>query len=136
MNRLLASNGTPLGDKPLRGPGTIGDAVNDVVEGGGAGTEVVDVFSQQFSNIIGLITVIAGIFFIVNFLIAGFDWIQSSGDSGKVEKARQRMVNSALGLLVLVISFGIIGVIGGVFGIELLNPGAAFLEIITPRSTN
>jgi cytochrome bd-type quinol oxidase subunit 2 len=136
MNRLIATNGVKLGDDPLRGPGTIGDAVNDAVNAGNNGVGVVDVFSQQFSNIIGLITVIAGVFFIVNFLIAGFDWIQSSGDSGKVEKARQRMVNSALGLLVLVISFGIIGVIGGVFGIELLNPGAAFMQLVTPGSTN
>lgn len=133
MSRNLiaqTSDGIPLGDNPLTGQGTIGTAVNEAIDAGNDGRGVVDVFSQQFSNIIGLITVIAGIFFIVNFLIAGFEWTQAGGDAGKAEKARQRMINAALGLLVMIISFGIIGVIGGVFGVELLNPGQTFLNII------
>ncbi len=128
---LLAQNQNrvPLGgDATLTGPGTIGEAVTGALDEGPSG--VVDVFSQQFSNIIGLITVLAGVFFIVNFLIAGFEWTQAGGDTGKAEKSRQRMINAALGLLVMIIAFGIIGVIGGVFGLELLNPGSVFLQLV------
>lgn len=134
---LLAMNKVPLGDQPIQGAGTIGEAVSDNLgtnTGGVAGGGVIDVFTQQFSNIIGFITVLAGVFFVVYFMVAAFEWLQAGGDSGKVEKAKNRMINAALGLLVMVIAFGIIGIIGGVFGIELLNPGATFLEMI--RATN
>lgn len=118
--------GTSLGGA-IRGPGAIGDAVNENL---GSGTGIVDVFSNQLSNIIGFITVLASIFFLVYFLIAAFEWIQAGGDTAKVAKAQQRMINAAIGMLVLVISFGILGIISGVFGVDLLNPGAMFLQVI------
>lgn len=121
------TQGTQLGGQPITGPGAIGAAVNENL---GSSTGIVDVFSQQLSNLIGFITVIASIFFVVYFLIAAFEWIQSGGDTAKVAKAQQRMINAAIGMLVLVISFGILGVISGVFGVDLLNPGAMFLQLI------
>lgn len=129
----LETEGVPLGRDPLTGPGRIGEAVNTALDTnthGVAGGGVVDVFSQQFSNLIGLLTVLGGVFLVIYFLLAAFEWIQAGGDAGKVEKAQQRMVNGAIGMLVMIIAFGIIGIIGGVFGIELLNPGQVFLELI------
>jgi uncharacterized membrane protein len=42
---------------------------------------------------------------------AGFDWLLSEGDKQKVAKARQRLVFSIIGLVVIFMSFMIINII-------------------------
>lgn len=42
------------------------------------------------------------------FVWGAIDWIAAGGESGKLEKARQKMTQSALGMIVLVSSFTII----------------------------
>jgi hypothetical protein len=83
------------------------------------------------SNIIGFLTILGSIFFIVYFLMAALDWITSGGDSAKLSGARDKMLHAIIGLVILVSAYSIIGIIGTVIGIELLNP-AEVLEKITP----
>jgi len=82
------------------------------------------------SNIIGFITAIGGVFFVLYFVIGAFEWISSGGDKGKVEKARNRMMNGAIGLVILVASYAIIGLLGSFIGIDLLNPAEQIESII------
>lgn len=86
------------------------------------------------SNIFGFFTIVGAIFFIVYFLIATLDWINSEGDAGKITTARNKMIQGILGLVILVAAYGIIGLIGSIIGIELLEP-AKLLEGITPGGT-
>lgn len=131
MKHLLASNEVELGGGAfIEGPGTIGQEVNAALGQGGAGVGVVEVFTRQLSNVIGLITILAGLFFVIYLLIAGFDWVQAGGDTAKVEKSKNKMVNGAIGLLVVVIGMGIAGIIGGVFGIDILRPDQVFLQML------
>jgi len=44
------------------------------------------------SNLIGFMTVLASLFFVVYFVLGAFEWITSGGDKGKLEKARNRML--------------------------------------------
>lgn len=83
------------------------------------------------SNVLGFFTVIGALFFIVYFLMASIEWITSGGDTGKVTSARNKMMQGVLGLVVLVAAYGIIGLIGTLVGIDILNP-ALLLEEITP----
>ncbi len=73
------------------------------------------------SNLIGILTILAGLFFIVYFVMGAFGWVTAAGDSGKVEKARNKMVQGFLGLVVIVISYSLIGVISKVIGVDLIN---------------
>lgn len=82
------------------------------------------------SNILGLFTVFGALFFIVYFLIAAIQWISSGGDSGKLAEARNKMIQGVLGLIILVASYGIIGLIGTVVGIDILDPTAQFQKIL------
>jgi len=52
---------------------------------------------------------------VVLFLQGGIEWVSSGGDSGKLEKARNRMVQGAIGLFVLVSSFTLIAYISKLF---------------------
>lgn len=123
---LMAQNTLKLGDAPITGAGAIGEQVAQNV---GSQAGITAIFSQMLSNVIGLITVIGGLFFVVYMLIAGFDWLRAADKSG-VEKAQHRMVNGAIGLLVMILSLGIAGIIGGVFGIDLLDPASTFLKLL------
>jgi hypothetical protein len=82
------------------------------------------------SAVLGLITVVAGIYFIVNFLLAALSWTTAGGDSGKVSAARDRMIQSTIGLIVVVGGYAIVGLIGAVVGLDILNPASTLDQII------
>jgi len=54
------------------------------------------------SNIIKLITIVAGIWAMFNFLFAGFTYITSQGDPKGLEAARQKIFFSIIGLFIMV----------------------------------
>lgn len=82
------------------------------------------------SDIIGLITALAALFFIVYSFLAAFQWVTAGGDSGKVEKAKNRFIWGTLGLVLIVASYAIIGLIGSLVGISILSPGLLIQSII------
>lgn len=74
------------------------------------------------SNLLGLFTVFGALFFIIYFLMAAIQWISSGGDSGKLAEARNKMIQGVIGLIILVAAYGIIGLVGTIVGIDILNP--------------
>ena len=65
-----------------------------------------------FSNLIRLISVIAGLWTMFNFIIAGFTYITSSDNSGSIEKIGNKLTLSVVGLAIIVASYTIAAVIG------------------------
>lgn len=59
------------------------------------------------SNIIKLITIIAGIWSLFNLIMAGFTYITSANDAKGIETAWQSIYMSILGLVIIVASFTI-----------------------------
>jgi hypothetical protein len=103
-------------------------------DSGAAGTTNVLTNVETFiSNVIGVLTVLGGLFFVFFFVQGAFSWITAGGDSGQIEKARNKMIQGVLGLIVLVASYAIIGLIGAIVGLNLLNP-AKSLEKLVPAS--
>lgn len=84
------------------------------------------------SNVVGALTVIASLFFIFYFVMGGLNWVTAGGDKGKVDKARDQMVQGVIGMIVIVISYGLLGVIGQFVGLDLLNPGRTFVQQLDP----
>lgn len=82
------------------------------------------------STLIGVITVVGSLFFIVNFLLAALSWITAGGDSGKISSARDKMVQSMIGLIVVVAAYAIVGLIGSVVGLDILNPSTVLTNLI------
>jgi hypothetical protein len=87
------------------------------------------------SNIIGLLTVLGGLFFVFFFVQGAFQWITAGGDSGKIEKARGQMIQGILGVIVLVASYAIIGLIGTIVGLKLLTPAQTLNNLRPGTST-
>ncbi|PIS08907.1 hypothetical protein COT75_04445 [Candidatus Beckwithbacteria bacterium CG10_big_fil_rev_8_21_14_0_10_34_10] len=75
-----------------------------------------------FSNVFGVMTIIGGLMFILYFVIGGISWITSGGDKEKVEKAKNKMTNAAVGIIVVIASYSIAFIIGKILGIDILDP--------------
>lgn len=67
------------------------------------------------SNIIRLSTVVAGIWVMFNFILAGWKYITSAGDSKAPSEAASMMNNSLIGLAIIVGAYTIAAIIGLVF---------------------
>lgn len=130
MSNLLADNFS-LGEEQIRGAGEIGNILEGAdLEGAIAGEAAATLLETQLTNIIGFLTLLGAIFFIINFFIAAFTWLRSGDDKGAISKAQQKMINSAIGLFIMVMGIGIVGIIGGVVGIDILNPASIFRTIV------
>lgn len=79
--------------------------------------------SRFLSVFVGFATTLAGLMFLIYFIFAGLAWVTAGGDKGKVENAQHQMTNAALGLMIVIASYAIVGIVGGVLGLDILNPG-------------
>jgi hypothetical protein len=64
------------------------------------------------ANLIKLSIVIAGLFAFVNFILAGYAFLSSSGDPKAISKAWEKISQSVLGLTVVAGSFILAGIVG------------------------
>lgn len=69
-------------------------------------------------NIALTLTII--VFFFI-FLVGGYRWITSSGDDKKLTLARNQITNGLIGLLIILSSWVIMGILGSVFDINILK---------------
>ncbi len=72
-------------------------------------------FILFFSNILRFVFVIAGILALLNFVIAGFEYMFAAGDSKKLSNAWSRIWQSLLGLIIITGSFVLAAIAGLLF---------------------
>lgn len=82
-------------------------SLGDDAEAASSGETFVSYFITLWNTAIS----IGAILVLFYFLWGALEWITAGGDSGKIEKARNKIFQSIIGLLVLVSSFVIIGFI-------------------------
>lgn len=80
-------------------------------------------FEKLISNVLVVLTVVAGIAFVLYFLLGGLNWVTSGGDKGKVDKAKGMMTNGAIGIIIIAVSYAIVWIVGAALGIDILEPG-------------
>lgn len=80
--------------------------------------------TKLVSLMIGIITISAGLYFLFQFLIGGFQWLGSSGDKTRLQSAQDRLTHSLIGMIVVVAAYAIVSIIGGLLGLDILlkNP--------------
>jgi len=77
---------------------------------------------QFISQIFQLTGVIAGIYFAVNIITAGYMYLSANGDTKKTEQAWAQIWQSILGMIIVASAFVLASVIGNLLGINILNP--------------
>jgi len=83
-----------------------------------------DVLGSLISNVIALVTYLAGIALLGLLVYGGFSYAIASGDEKAVTKAKSIMTNAAIGLVIVVAAVLITQIIGNVLGFEegILTP--------------
>ena len=78
--------------------------------------------SLVISNIVGTITLIAGLAFLIYFILGAVNLITSGSDPQKIKSAQQMMLNAAIGLVIAAAAYPLVYVLGKITGIPILNP--------------
>lgn len=99
-------------------------------EGSAEGAGSVNNLELFLTNLIGFLTILGSIFFIFYFVQGALQWILAGGDIGKIQKARDTMLNGVIGLIVIVASYSLLGIIGSMIGVDILNPREMIQSII------
>lgn len=72
------------------------------------------------------VAIIGGSILLLAFLVwGGLEWLMAGSDKGKVESARNRLVNALIGLTIIVVSYAVWRVVLYFFGISAPNICAA-----------
>jgi hypothetical protein len=93
-------------DDTVFASGTAGDNLNSVV-----------------SVVIALMTVGAGIWFLILLITGGIGIMSAGGNKQALSDAQKRITMGFIGLVVVVAALLIASLIGTIFGIEILDPG-------------
>jgi len=93
--------------------------------------EAASAFTSILSKIIGVMTVIAGIWFFFILIIGAFGFLTAGGDPKKIESATKRIGNGLTGLIIIVLAYALIWIIGGFLGLDILNPQDV-IELLGP----
>src|SRR3989338_2791033 len=83
--------------------------------------EAPSLFNTFLARTIGLLTMIAAIWFTFSLVSGAISWITSGGDKAQVEAARARVVTGVVGLVILFSIWAGIKLIEGFFGINILT---------------
>ena len=89
-------------------------------------------FAKIISNLIGLLTIVAGIWFIFQFIIGAFGWLSAGGDKAAVQAAQSRLTNAFIGLIVVIAAYAIIWIVGKMLGFDILEP-QTLIKLIGPE---
>ena len=96
----------------LQGFGPLG------LEGSKGPADAGTLFTTFLSSIIGLMTVIAFIWFIFLLLMGGYGIMTSGGDQAAMETARKRLTSGVVGLVVVIAAIFIFRLVAMLFGLE------------------
>ncbi len=125
---ISVAAGTPLGEGVIGGEslGPFGNIFNAGGSPLGQGTVAINALARIVSTIIGGMTIAAGIWFMINMLVAGLRWLQSEGDKHKLEEAQNRLTNGFIGLIIVGAGWSILALAGQFLGYDILlaDPGA------------
>ena len=114
-NNFLAQKGTPIGE--LHGPGP---AVPTDPENGAALGESM---AHLISVVIGLFTLAAGLWFLLQLILGGYNYMSAGGNKEKAQVASQKITQALIGLVIVVLAIFIINLLGYILNIDFLNVG-------------
>lgn len=109
-NYLLAG---PVDIGDLEGPGPLGKV--DI------GTGSLTMFGKIISNIVGVMTIVAFIWFVIILILGAISWLGSGGDKTKLQEAQKQITTGLTGLLIVISSFFIVKLLEIIFGINILG---------------
>lgn len=109
--------------------------------GGETSPGVYEVFSQMTASAkfelalslsIGVMTVVAGIWFMFQIFSGAIEWLTSAGEKQAVQSAQKKITNAIVGLLIVVASYGLIISIGYMVGFRDILMPSTIIQLLRP----
>ncbi len=69
------------------------------------------------STLVGFLSILAIIWFTIQTIFAGYKYLSSHGDKGKIEEAGRSITNNLLGLAIAVFAIFLVAFIGRILGL-------------------
>lgn len=88
-------------------------------------------FESFITILLGFLTTVGGIWFMLYFIFGAFTWLTAQGEPEKISKAQRYITNALIGLILIVGAWAIIGVIGLVFDFNILDLSGNLSSIIS-----
>jgi len=111
--------------------------INIAPEGGfkgfgplGSGEDAIGTFSTFLSSAIGVMTIVAFIWFAFTFIIGAIGIISAGGDKQALETAKKKITTGIIGVVVVISAIFVISLLGTLLNIPFLDIGTLF-ETIT-----
>ncbi len=107
----------------FNGLGKIGETCEITFPGGTCAvtTDPVNKFALILSQIIGVLTIIAALWFIFTLFTGAIAWVSAGSDKQALDNAKKKITNGLIGLFITVAAYALIGVIGYFLGIDIIN---------------
>lgn len=120
MNKFLAS-GEPIGP-PIEGLGRYASPSADAPK----------FFAQFISTIIGLMTLIAAIWFVFLLIGGAIGIMTSGGDKMALENARKKMTTGVIGFIIVVLAMFIMDFMASLLGVEDILNMQSVIDRLSP----
>lgn len=105
----------------IEGLGPLGSGTRDWSELCGDAGNAACLFTRFITTAIGVMTVIAIIWFIFTLFLGAIAWISSGGDKAKLQNAQKQITTGLTGLIIVIAAIFLVKIIGIIFGIDILN---------------
>lgn len=89
-------------------------------------------FTQVISNILGVMTIVAGLWFLFRLIIGAYAYMSAGGEAQKIQDATKQITNALIGLIIVVLAYAFLSLIGRLLGLDILNP-QAIIPNLGPR---
>ncbi len=99
---------------------------------GSATTGAANVFTRFLSITIGIMTIVAIIWFIFLFIAGAYGIMSSGGDKQALEGARKKITTGLIGLVVTIAAIFIVNLVGNFIGIPNILDIEALLDRVAP----
>jgi hypothetical protein len=84
-------------------------------------TNAVVQFTGFISNTVALLSIVGGLWFVYQIILASVQWIGGGGDKQTIDTAKKRLMNAMIGLFLVITAYSIVGLIGRFVGINIYD---------------
>ncbi len=84
------------------------------------GVEATTALEKLISNVMGVLTIVAVIWFAIQIILAGYGLMTAHGDPKKIEEGWSKLTNGILGIFIVVIATGLAALLAKLLGLS--NP--------------
>jgi len=120
MMNKLAQSATELGE--LEGIGYPG-----LEEGRSSPIEAPDILENVLGTILGVLTMIAAIWFLFLIITSAYNWMSAGGDKAAVQNAQKKITNGLIGFIIIIAATFVLEFVGDVVGIDFIISPADFI---------